>query len=273
MSTRAYVVRDSVTMLRRNLLHAKRYPVSTTGTLVVPILLLLAFGGLFGHALGAGLGVISNGAIIDYTDYITPAVIVIAAASGALSTALSVNLDMTAGIVNRFRTMAISRASVLTGHVLASVIQTIIAIVLVIGVALLMGFRPNATVVEWLAAAGFLALLTFAFAWLAAAAGLSAKGAEGASNIQLFAFLPILGSGVVPPESMPAGVRWFAEHQPFTPIIETMRGLLLGTTIGNSAISAVAWCLGIGLVGYLWARRLLTRDPLPNSRKVFSALQ
>ena len=128
MSTRAYAVRDSVTMLRRNLLHAKRYPVSTTGTLVVPILLLLAFAGLFGNALGTGLGVISNGAI-DYTDYLTPAVLVIAAASGALSTALSVNLDMTAGIINRFRTMAISRAAVLTGHVLASVLQTIIAIV------------------------------------------------------------------------------------------------------------------------------------------------
>jgi ABC-2 type transport system permease protein len=272
MSTRANAVRDSVTMLRRNMLHAKRYPVSTTGTLVVPILLLLAFGGLFGNALGAGLGVISNGAI-DYTDYITPAVIVIAAASGALSTALSVNLDMTAGIINRFRTMAISRASVLTGHVLASMIQTIIAIVLVIGVALLMGFRPNASAVEWLATAGLLALLTLALTWPAAAAGHSAKGAEGASNIQLLAFLPILGSGVVPPESMPAGVRWFAEHQPFTPIIETLRGLLLGTPIGNSAIIALAWCVGIGLVGYLWARRLLRRDPSSNSRKVFTALQ
>jgi ABC-2 type transport system permease protein len=250
MSTRAYAVRDSVTMLRRNLLHAKRYPVSSTGTLVVPILLLLAFAGLFGNALGAGLGVIANGAV-DYTDYLTPTVIVIAAASGALSTALSVNLDMTAGIINRFRTMAISRAAVLTGHVLGSVIQTIIAIVLVIGVALLIGFRPNATAVEWLAA----------------------KGAEGASNVQLLAFLPILGSGVVPPASMPAGVRWFAEHQPFTPIIETLRGLLLGTPIGNNAIIALAWCVGIGLVGYLWARALFRRDPSSSSHEVFSAVQ
>jgi ABC-2 type transport system permease protein len=272
MSTLTYAVRDSVTMLRRNLLHAKRYPVSTTGTLVVPILLLLAFAGLFGNALGAGLGVLANGAI-DYTDYLTPAVLVIAAASGALSTALSVNLDMTAGIINRFRTMAISRAAVLTGHVLASVIQTIVAVVLVIGVALLIGFRPDATVVEWLAAAGLLALLTLALTWPAAAAGLAAKGAEGASNVQLLAFLPILGSGVVPPESMPAGVRWFAEHQPFTPIIETLRGLLLGTPIGNNASIALAWCVGIGLVGYLWARALFRREPSLSSREVFSAVQ
>jgi len=272
MSTRGYAVRDSATMLRRNLLHAKRYPVSTTGTLVVPILLLLAFAGLFGNALGAGLRVISNGAV-DYTDYLTPAVIVIAAASGGLSTALSVNLDMSAGIINRFRTMAISRAAVLTGHVLASMIQTIIAIVLVIGVALLIGFRPNATAVEWLAAAGLLALLTLALTWPAAAAGLAAKGPEGASNVQLLAFLPILGSGVVPPESMPTGVRWFAEHQPFTPIIETLRGLLLGTPIGNNASIAVAWCVGIALVGYLWARALFNRDPSSSSREVFTALQ
>jgi ABC-2 type transport system permease protein len=272
MSTRAYAVRDSVTMLRRNLLHAKRYPVSTTGTLVVPILLLLAFGGLFGKALGAGVGVISNGAI-DYTDYLTPAVIVIAAASGALSTALSVNLDMTAGIINRFRTMAIPRAAVLTGHVLGSAVQTIIAIVLVIGVALLIGFRPDADAVEWLAAAGLLALLTLALTWPAAAVGLAAKGPEGASNVQLLAFLPILGSGVVPPESMPAGVRWFAEHQPFTPIIETLRGLLLGTPIGNNAIIAVAWCVGIALIGYLWARSLFSRDPSSSFREVFTALR
>jgi ABC-2 type transport system permease protein len=272
MSTRGYAVRDSGTMLRRNLLHAKRYPVSTTGTLVVPILLLLAFAGLFGNALGAGLGVISNGAI-GYTDYLTPSVIVIAAASGALSTALSVNLDMTAGIINRFRTMAISRAAVLTGHVLGSMIQTIIAIVLVIGVALLIGFRPNATAVEWLAAAGLLALLTLALTWPAAAAGQAAKGPEGASNVQLLAFLPILGSGVVPPESMPAGVRWFAEHQPFTPIIETLRGLLLGTPIGNNAIVALAWCVGIALIGYLWARALFRREPSSSSREVFSAVQ
>ena len=272
MSTGGYAVRDSVTMLRRNLLHARRYPVSTTGTLVVPILLLLVFGGLFGNTLGAGLGVTSAGGI-DYTNYVTPAIVVIAAASGALSTALSVNLDMTAGIINRFRTMAISRAAVLTGHVLGSAIQTIIAIVLVIGVALLIGFRPTATVVEWLAAAGLLALLTLALTWPAAAAGLAAKGPEGASNIQLLAFLPILGSGVVPPESMPAGVRWFAEHQPFTPIIGTLRGLLLGTPIGNNAIIALAWCVAIGLIGYLWATALFSRNPSSRSREVFTAMR
>src|SRR5262245_11946351 len=272
MSTGGYAVRDSVTMLRRNLLHAKRYPVSTTGTLVVPILLLLAFGGLFGNALGAGLGVTSGGAI-DYTDYLTPAIIVIAAASGALSTSLSVNLDMTAGIINRFRTMAISRASVLTGHVLGSVIQTIIAIVLVIAAALLIGFGPNATAVAWLAAAGLLARLTLALTWPAAAAGLAATGPEVERNGPRVACLPVLGSGVGPAESMPAGVRWFAEHQAFPPIIETLRGLLLGPPIGNNAAIAFAWCIGIAMIGYVWARALFGRDPSSNFREVFTALR
>jgi len=271
MSTFSFAVSDSATMLRRNLRHALRYPSMTLGTLGMPIVMLLLFVNIFGGAMSAGLGDASNGT--GYIDYVVPGIILMTVGSGAVPTAVAVCTDMTEGIINRFRTMAISRAAVLTGHVLGSVLQTIIAIVLVIGVALLIGFRPNANAVEWLAAAGLLALLTLALTWPAAAAGLAAKGPEGASNVQLLAFLPILGSGVVPPASMPAGVRWFAEHQPFTPIIETLRGLLLGTPIGNNAIIALAWCVGIGLVGYLWARALFNRDPSSSSREVFSALQ
>jgi ABC-2 type transport system permease protein len=152
--------------------------------------------------------------------------------------------------------MPISRASFLTDHVVGSVIQTMTSITLVIVVALLVGFRPDATPVEWLAAIGLLALLTLALTWLSASIGLVAKNVETASNIPMpLTFLPFIGSAIVPPESMPAGLRWFAEYQPFTPIIETLRGLWLGTGIGSSAAIGLAWCVALTVVGYLWARR------------------
>jgi ABC-2 type transport system permease protein len=255
MSTISYAARDSATMLRRNLRHALRYPSMTIATLAMPVLMLLLFAGVFGGTMGSGLG---GG--VDYIDYLAPGIFLMAATSGSVSTAVSVSTDMTEGIINRFRTMAISRGSVLTGHVVGSVIQTLISIVLVIGVALAMGFRPNATAVEWLAAAGLLAAMTFALTWLAAAFGLVAKNPEGASNAPMpLTFMPMLGSGFVRPESMPAGVRWFAEYQPFTPIIETLRGLLMGTGIANNAIIALAWCTGMALVGYLWAKSKFQR--------------
>jgi ABC-2 type transport system permease protein len=131
----------------------------------------------------------------------------------------------------------------------------------VVAVALAIGFRPNASVVEWLAAAGVLAMVTFALTWLTVAMGLAAKTVESASNMpQPLVFLPFLGSGFVPTDSMPVGLRWFAEYQPFTPIIETLRGLLLGTGIGASGIAAVAWSAGVALVGYLWAKKLYNRQ-------------
>jgi len=258
MSTHAGALRDSMTMLRRNLKHAKRYPSLTFGTLLIPVLLLLIFAGVFGRTLGAGIG---GG---HYIDYIAPGIFLIAATGGAIGTAVGISMDMTEGIINRFRTMAISPASVLTGHVLGSVIQTLLSIVLVVGVAALMGFRPDASVVEWLAAFGLLALLTLALTWVSAGIGLVARNPESASNIPTpFTFLPMLGSGFVPPESMPAGVRWFAEHQPFTPMIETLRGLLLGTPIGNDGLVALAWCAVLTVVGYLWAKATFRRDPKP----------
>jgi ABC-2 type transport system permease protein len=171
-------------------------------------------------------------------------------------------MDMTEGIVARFRTMAIFRASLLIGHVVGSMIQTMLSIGLVIGVALLIGFRPTTDPVKWIAAIGVLAMVTFALTWLAVALGLVTKSVETASNLPIpLTFLPILGSGFVPTDSMPAGLRWFAEYQPFTPIIETVRGLLMGTPIGNKAVLAVAWCAAIALVGYIWARVLYKRDP------------
>ena len=188
----------------------------------------------------------------------------LAAAGAAQGVAIAVAMDMTEGIIARFRTMAIARVSVLSGHVAGSMIQTLLSMAVVIGVALLLGFAPTAGPVDWLAAAGLLALLTFAVTWLAVALGLVTKSVEAASNLPMpLLLLPFLGSGFVPTESMPAGMRWFAEHQPFTPIMETLRGLLMGTPIGNSGVTAVAWCVAIALGGYVWAKRLYNRDPTP----------
>lgn len=250
----AYVLTDSLTMLRRNLKHAQRYPSMTISTVAMPVLFLLLFGGVFGSALGTGIGA------GDYIDYLAPGIILMAATSGSVATAVSVSVDATEGIMNRFRTMAIARSSILTGHVAGGVLQTLTAITAVVGVALLMGFRPTATFVEWLLAAGILTLMTFALTWLAAAFGLVAKGPEAASNMPLpLTFLPLLGSGFVPTDSMPAGVREFAEYQPFTPIIETLRGLLMGTGIGNSGWLALGWCVVITMIGFYWSRSAFTK--------------
>ncbi|GGU61207.1 transport permease protein [Streptomyces albospinus] len=255
MSTPSYALRDSMTMLRRNLKHAQRYPSMTVSLVAMPILMLLLFVYVFGGALGHGIGM--PGGANDhgaYVDYVAPGIILMTVTSGAISTAVSVSMDMTEGIVNRFRTMAIARSSVLTGHVVGSVVQTLISVALVTGVALAVGFRPHGTPLQWAAALGLLTLLAFALTWLAAAMGLAAKTVESASNAPMpLTFLPFLGSAVVPPESMPTGLRWFAEYQPFTPINETLRGLLMDTPVGSSATAAVAWCAGLALVGYVWA--------------------
>jgi ABC-2 type transport system permease protein len=252
MSSLSYAVADSATMLRRNLKHALRYPSMTIPVVAIPVVMLLLFVYVFGNALGAGVG---PGARGHYVDYVAPGIILMATTYGSVSVAVSVCSDMTEGIVNRFRTLSISRAAVLNGHVIGGVIQTLFSIVLVIGAALLTGFRPNATPVEWLATAGLLTLVVVTLTWLAAAMGLRAKTVEAASNAPTpLTFLPFLGSAIVPTDSMPTAVRWFAEYQPFTPVTETLRGLLMGTEIGNSGIIAVAWCLGLTVLGYFRAR-------------------
>jgi ABC-2 type transport system permease protein len=171
-----------------------------------------------------------------------------------------VAMDMTGGIIDRFRTMAIARASVLTGHVLGSLIQTLAGIAILIGVALGLGFETSAGLVEWLAAIGVLALFAFALIWLAVALGLAAKSVETASNTpMILILLPFLGSGFVPAATMPAGLSQFAEYQPFTPVADTVRGLLTGAAAGGDAIAAIAWSVGIAAVAYLWALRLYNR--------------
>jgi ABC-2 type transport system permease protein len=261
MSTLSYAMSDSATMLRRNLRHMIRYPSLTVMLVGMPVIFLLLFVYVLGDTLGAGLGGASGGRA-EYVNYVTPGIVLMTVAGAATGTAVSVSMDMTEGIVARFRTMAISRASVLTGHVVGSVIQTLLCMAVVIGVALLIGFRPTAGPLEWMGATGVLTLFVLALTWLSVALGLVSKSVEAASNAPMpLVLLPFLGSGFVPTESMPAGLRWFADYQPFTPVIETLRGLLLGTPIGNSAILAIAWCAGITLVGYLWAKNLFNRDP------------
>lgn len=263
MTVLSYAAADSATMLRRNLRHMLRYPAMTAMLLAVPVILLLIFVYVFGGTLGAGLGHVADGRAA-YIRYVIPGIIMLTVASAAQATAVSVAMDMTTGIIARFKTMAISKASVLTGHVLGSVIQSLIGITVIIGIALAVGFRPSAGPLAWLAAIGLLVLTAFALTWLSVAFGLVSKTVETASNLPMFLILlPFLGSGFVPTASMPTGLRWFAEYQPFTPVTETLRGLLVGGAIGSDALIAAAWGLGVALLSYLWARRLYSRQPQP----------
>ncbi len=258
MSTLTYAVRDSSTMLRRSLRHTVRYPVTIVVSLAVPALLLLLFVGVFGGALGAGLGAAPPGG--KYIDYVLPGILLMSVGYGASSTTLAVNRDMTEGIIARFRTMAISRGSVMTGHVIGALIRTLVSCVLLVGVALAMGYRSGADAGRWLAAAGLVALLTFALSWLAVAIGLAAPNAEGTSGFTLIVqLLPFVSSAFVPTGTMSGPVRWFAHNQPFTPVIDALRGLLTGAPIGHSGWIAVAWCVGLAVLGYLWAGSLFRR--------------
>jgi ABC-2 type transport system permease protein len=261
MTTPSLAVRDCSTMLRRNLLHMRRYPSLTLMLVGIPVIFLLLFVYVFGGTLGNGLG--GSGGRAAYANYVVPGILLMAVVGTAQGTAITVAMDMTEGIIARFRTMAIFRPSVLTGHVLGSMIQTMLGLAFVIGIALLVGFRPTASPVEWVAATGVLAMIALALTWLSVALGMVTKSVETASNLPMpLMLLPFLGSGFVPTASMPTPVRLFAEYQPFTPVMETLRGLLLGTGIGANAIVSTAWCAAITVVCFLWARALYNRDPV-----------
>ncbi|MBM7170484.1 ABC transporter permease [Streptomyces sp. G44] len=251
--------RNSLTMLRRNLKHARRYPAMTISLVSMPIAMLLLFNYVFGGTMSAGMGGRGSG---DYIAYLVPGILLMAVGSGVLPTTVGVCTDMTEGIVARFRTMPINGSSILTGRVVGAVIQTLLSIVLVIGVAFLVGFRSGAEPVEWLAAAGLLALICGALTWLAVALGQLVKAPEAASSVALpFSFLlPFLSSAFVPLDSMPDWLRHFAEWQPYTAFIETLRGLLLGDEIGRYGPLAVGWGVLIAVGGFLWARSLFNRD-------------
>jgi ABC-2 type transport system permease protein len=262
MST-TYTVRDSTTMLRRNLLHIRRYPSLSIMLVAQPILFLLLFVYVFGGTLGAGLpGQEGGGDRSDYLVYITPGILIMTVASVALGTAISTATDMTTGIIARFRTMDIARVSVLTGHVLGAVIKTGFAVVIVTAVAFLLGFRSDAGPLGWLGAIGLLILIAFSLTWLTVGMGLAADSVETASNTPLFLMiLPFISSAFVPTDAMPAGLRHFAENQPFTPMIETLRDLVTGAPTDSDLWLAIGWCALIALLGYLWSRRLFLRVP------------
>ncbi|WLW56756.1 ABC transporter permease [Streptomyces sp. YU58] len=262
MSSLTLAARDSATMLRRNLLHVRRYPSLTLNLLLTPVILLLLFVYIFGDVMSAGLG--SGGADrSEYLTYLVPGILMLTIGGTTIGTAVSVAMDMTEGIIARFRTMAIHRGSVLIGHVVGSVIQCVMSVALVGAVAVAIGFRStDATVLEWLAAFGLLALVSLALTWIAVGMGLISPNAEAASNNALpLMILPFLSSAFVPVDAMPGWFRPIAEYQPFTPAIETLRGLLLGTEIGHNGWLAVAWCLGLAVLGYFWSTSKFNADP------------
>ena len=271
--TRSHALVHARIMLRRNLRHMQRYPSLTLMIMLMPLVFLLLFVYIFGGTLGSGLGrgmpaglrsSLPVGGRAAYADYVAPAIILMAVAAAAQGTAIAVAQDMTEGIIARFRTMAVARSSVLTGHVVGATIQTMAGVVVVTAAAVAVGFRPHANAAEWLAAFGVVLLLTFAVTWLCVGLGLSAKSVETASNSPMFLILlPFLGSGFVPVSSLPAGIRWFAEYQPFTPVNETLRGLLTGTRIGGNLVVTIAWCAGVAALSYAWSRRLYERQPKP----------
>ena len=262
MSAPSHALTDSITMLRRQLVHMVRYPI-VLFTIGIPVIILVLFVYVFGGMMGAGLVGISGGRA-EYLAYLVPGILLIAVSLGSQMTAIAVATDMTEGIIARFRTMSIARSSVLAGHVLSSVMQTMVSMAVVIGVALILGYRPAASAMDWLAVTGLLTLVSLAITWLSVGMGLVSRTVESASNLPMpIMLLPFFGSGFVPTETLPAGIRWFAEYQPFTPIMETLRALLAGTPMGSSAPIAIAWCVGILLVGYVWSLKLYERDPVP----------
>jgi ABC-2 type transport system permease protein len=259
MSTAGIAFSHSATMTRRSIRRIARYPSMTVLLVGMPVVFLLLFVFVFGQTLGAGLG-FGDAGRSAYAGYITPGVLVITIAAAAQGTAISVAMDMASGLIARFRTMPITRSAVLTGHAVSSFVQTFGSLLLVLLVALLIGFRPSAALVGWVGALGVLALFTLALTWFSVAVGLWAKTVESASNIPMvLILLPFLSSGFVPTESLPTALRWFAEYEPFTPVIESVRGLLLGSMETRYLVLAIGWSLVITAASFLWSRSLFER--------------
>jgi len=232
---------DTTTMIGRELKHTRRFPLLLVGTIMVPVVMLLLFDYILGGPIGHGLGNAAHGA--PYVDFLVPGILLMTVAASCGPTAIN-------------RAMAVTRGALLAGHVGGSVVRTLAATIVVTGVALLVGFRPRASILDWFAVVGIVAAFSFALAWLSATLGLFAKSVAGAngSTLPIQFLLPFLSSTFVPADSMPAGVRWFAAHQPFTPVVESLRALLTGAPVGSTAYLALAWCAVIALAGYVWAQ-------------------
>ncbi len=247
-----YYISDIGVMLGRSMRHIFRSMDTIITVAITPIAMMLLFVYVLGGAIQTGTD--------NYVNYLLPGILLIAIASGIAYTAYRLFMDMQRGIFERFHSMPIARSSALWGHVLTSLVSNAITVVVIILVALLMGFRSSAGVLPWLAVAGILALFTLALTWVAAIAGLSAKSIDGASAFSYpLIFLPFISSAFVPTESMPPVVRAFAENQPVTSIVNAIRALLSKQPVGNDIWIALAWCLGILIVAYLFAMRAYKR--------------
>jgi ABC-2 type transport system permease protein len=259
MTALVIAAQDSTTMIGRELKHTLRYPLMLVATILVPVVMLLLFVYILGGPIGDGLGAAARGA--PYVSYLVPGILMMTIAAGSGNTAIGVCTDMTGGLIDRFRTMAIARSALLTGHVAGSVIRTLVTTTVVTGVALLLGFRPNASALDWLTVVGIVTAFAFAIAWVSVALGLAARSIAGAngSTLPIQFLLPFLSSAFVPAESMPAGIRWFTANQPFTLVVESLRALLTGAPVGNNVHLALSWCAAIALVSYLWARASFRR--------------
>jgi ABC-2 type transport system permease protein len=237
---------DSTIMLRRNFKHILRNPFTIVNGALMPVFIMLMFVYVLGNAFNVGE---------HYVEYATPGLVLLAITYGLSATAVSVNSDMTKGIINRFKVMNVSRGAVLNGHVVATMLGCLIASAVIIGMAFALGFRSSASPLDTLGVIGIIVATAFAAAWLTVALGIAAKTPESAGlTVVPLILLPFLSSAIVPAAKMGQGVRQFAEYQPFTPIIESLRGLLAGAPSGGYTAAALAWCAGIALVGYLWAR-------------------
>jgi ABC-2 type transport system permease protein len=245
-------VSDALTLSGRCLRLSRRNVEAVLTALMLPIMLMLLFVYLFGGAIETGTA--------QYVTYVVPGLLLLCAGYGASVTAVSVSHDMTGGIVDRFRSLDVGGAAVLFGHVTASLVRNGLSTVVVLLVGLAIGFRPDASLLDWVAAAGMLALFVCALSWFAAVIGLLAKTPEGAAGFTFFVmFLPYPSSAFVPIHTMPSWIQGFATHQPVTPVIETIRSLLLGTPAGSSPWEALAWCVGILGVSVLLASVLFRR--------------
>lgn len=252
MST--HVVADTATLTGRSLRHILRSPDTIITTAVTPVALMLLFVYVFGGAIDTGTG---GG---SYIDYMLPGILLITIASGVAYTSYRLFLDLKGGIFERFQSMPIARSSALWAHVLTSLAANLVSLAVVVGVALLMGFRSSANVLQWLAVAGILVLFILALTWVAVIAGLAAKTVDGASAFSYpLIFLPFISSAFVPTGSMPVPVAWFAEHQPVTPIVDSVRALLAGQPVSDDLWIALAWVVGILVVAYVAASAVYRR--------------
>ena len=245
-----HFLHDTAALTRRSLRHITRSVDTIITTAVMPIAFFLLFVYVFGGAIDTGAGVGSG----DYVDYLLPGILLMTVATGISYTAFRLFHDLKGGILERFQSMPIARSAMLWAHVITSVVANLVSLVVVVLVALLMGFRTGAGVTAWLAVGGILLLFTLALTWLALIPGLTAKSPDGATAFSYpLVFLPFLSSAFVPTDTMPGPVRAFAEHQPVTSIVDTLRALFAGQPAGGDAWVAVAWCLGLLVVSYLLA--------------------